>query len=292
MALEILSQDVVLNGGSTSFQFNNSAVQFLAGIASFQLSYGDDDHHVEQLSIQLVTNKPSSQVVNVGAIAILQDASGHSIDLSSSYVTVTVIAWDGTQDVLLSPVYTVSNGEQSDNIPLPGQSDPILQSALAGFSLNYNGTDHEISQVAGAVSVGQNLNEGYISATAVMNDASGNQAVNPTASGALIASSLSAPGFVIAKYEAQAGSEYTSIPMGTTITNAVSFLTGFRAQYPGSSDHHIQTIGAGPNQTGVDPNDSTKAQTNGVWAWMNDTSGNNQDNNNSYASIIVVGITG
>jgi hypothetical protein len=292
MALEIQSQNVVLNGGSTAFNFNNSVTQFLAGVASFQLSYGTDDHHVEQMSIQLTTNKPSSTQVNVGANVVLQDASGHNIDLSASYVTVTVIAWTGSpsNQIVLSPSYTVQNGNQSTGITLPTGNNYYLQSVLGGFYLSYGTEDHHVNLVETSVSASQSSNVGFISVTAGMNDASGNQAVDPTANGSLIATSMSAPGFVIVPYQAQSGTNEPVIPMGTPISAAVSFLTGFHAQYGDSDDHHVQAIGAGPNETWVDPDNSSSAKTNGVWAWMYDDSGDNQDNNNSYASIVVIGL--
>lgn len=289
MSLEMQSQNVAVNGGSTTFTFNDDIQQFLAGIASFSLSYGDDDHYVEQISITLNANKPSSKIVTVGANAILKDASGHSIDLNNSYVTVSVIAWTGSSQpaVLLSSPYTVQNGNQSGNIPLPGSSDTILQAVLQGLYLNYSATDHEVSAVSAAVGASQNQNQGFISASAFMFDASGNEAVNPTATSALIATTLPDPGFVVATFQGQSA-DAVSIPMPAPITAAVSFLTGFQAKYP-SSDHYIQTIGAGPNVTNVsDPN---HARTSGVWAWMNDINGHSQDSNSSFASIVVVGLT-
>jgi hypothetical protein len=291
MALEIQSQNVALNRGSTSFNFKNTVSQFLAGVASFQLSFGSDDHAVEQMGIQLTTNWPGGSQVDVGANVVLQDASGNNIDLSTSYVTVTVIAWTGgsSNQIVLSPSVTVGNLDQSDGITLPNQNN-MLQSVLDGFSLSYGTTDHHVNLVEITVSATQSSNVGNISVTAGMNDASGNQAVNPSANASLIASSMSAPGFVIVKYEAQSEGDNPVIPMGTPISAAVSFLTAFQMQYPDSDDHHVKAIGAGPNKTWVDPNDSSSAQTTGVWAWMYDDSGNNQDNNNSYASIVVIGL--
>lgn len=291
MALEIQSQNVALNRGSTAFNFKNPVSQFLAGVASFQLSYGSDDHAVEQMGIQLTTNWPGGTQVNVGANVVLQDASGNNIDLSSSYVTVTVVAWTGasSNQIVLSPSVTVENGEQSSGITLPNGNN-LLQSVLDGFSLSYGTTDHHVNLVQTSVSASQSSNVGFISVTAGMNDASGNQAVNPSATGSLIASSMSMPGFVIVPYQAQSGSSNPVIPMGTPISAAVSFLTAFHVQYPDSDDHHVKAIGAGPNQTWVDSSNSSCAQTTGVWAWMYDDSDNNQDNNNSYASIVVIGL--
>ncbi|WP_321807419.1 hypothetical protein [Burkholderia sp. BCC1993] len=296
MALEILSQNVVLNGGSTPFNFNNPVTQFLAGIASFQLSFGSsDDHHFEQMSVLLTTGKPSSQQITVGAAVVLDDASGHPIDKNASYVTVSVIAWTGapTSKVLLSPPYAVADHNQSPGILLPGTPNPVLQATLAGFYLSYGNTDHHVETVTVSVGASSPINNtSSISATAAMHDASGNGAANPTATGSLIATSINDPGFVVVPYQAQVGTGETSIPMGATITNAVSFLTGFQAQYPNAEDHHVRTIGAGPNQTRVDPSNHSHAQTSGVWAWMSDGSNNHQDDKNSYASIVVVGLVG
>jgi hypothetical protein len=118
-------------------------------------------------------------------------------------MSVTVMASTGSpnQFVLLSSSNTVSNNDQSVGIPLPGPTDPILQSVLSGFNLNFGSTDHEIAHVGMSVSGQQNLNTGYISVTADMNDASGHHAVDPTASGSLIAWSGvqgSDAGFVVA----------------------------------------------------------------------------------------------
>lgn len=294
-SIEIQSQNVVLNGGTTTFTFNNIVNQYLAGIASFQLSYGSEDHNVEEMSIKLQTNQPSSKEVTVEAVVVLQDDSGHSIDTTASYVTVTVIATStgAGSNILLSPSYPVSSPGQSAGIQLPGMNNPILQSVLAGFDLSFGTTDHQIAQVGATVGAQANANNGYISVTADMNDASGNHAVDHGASGALIATPLTDPGFVIVQYKAQSELQMTSISMGTNITGAVSFLTGFHVQYPDSNNHHIRAIGAGPDQTGVYPGDNTKAQTNGVWAWMYDDSDNTQDNSpgTSFASIVVVGTT-
>lgn len=288
MSLEMQSQNVAVNGGSTTFTFDDDIQQFLAGIASFSLTYGDDDHYVEQISITLNANKPSSKILTVGATAILKDASGHNIDLSNSYVTVSIIAWTGanTTDVLLSPPYTIQNGNQVGDIPLPGSSDPILQAVLQGLYLNYSATDHEVSAISASVGASQNQNQGVISASASMFDASGNEAVDPTATGALIATKNPNPGFIVATYQGQSG-DAVSIPMSAPVVDAVSFLTGFQAKYP-SSDHYIQTIGAGPNVTKADGTDQVR--TSGVWAWMNDINGHSQGSD-SFASIVVVGLT-
>ena len=292
MSLEIQSQNVALTSGSvTTFNFDYDVTQYVAGIASFLLTFGDDDHHVEQMSISLQVNKPSSRSITVRAIPILNDASGNSINLGDSYVTVAVLAWTGTPTtaIVLSPQYTIGSGESSSNIPLQGGSNPTLQAVCCGFNLTYGDDDHEVAYVQASVGAGASGNQGYITASASMNDSSGNRASDPTAIGALIATSPQNAGIVVVPYSAQNEAPAT-ISMGYPVSKAVSLLTGFQVRFPSNDDHHIRTIGAGPNDTQVNYLDNTQVVTSGVWAWMYDDSDNNQDDNASFADIVVIGL--
>ncbi|HEX5749728.1 MAG TPA: hypothetical protein VFZ09_26085 [Archangium sp.] len=292
MGLEIQSKNVSMNSATPSeFNFNSEISQYVAGIASFQFSYGNDDHHIEQLSLNLTSNRPSSQKVTVSVTAIMSDSSGNQINLQNSYVTVTVIAWTGasTNAVLLNPAVSVANGGRSDGINLPDSSEPILQAALAGFNFAYSDDDHHVQFLQASVGSQQNGSVGFITATANMKDDSGHFASTQSASGLLIASSTSQPGFVVVPYSDQSP-QVRTIPMGTPVKDAVTFITGFQVQFAAQDDHHVYRLGAGPDKVWVDTGDNTQVQTTGVQAWMADKSGNIQNNNKSSCSIIVVGI--
>jgi hypothetical protein len=291
MALEIQNEKAALNGGTTTFTFDNDITQYLIGISAFYLAYKGDDHHIQQININLNGSQANSKQITVKASVVMADSSGNQIDTDQSNVYVTALAWTGTStsSLLLSmPPVSVGNGQTSEGIPLPGLSNPILQPGLAGFNLNY-GSDHHVEFVEASLGVGQTGSQGQISATVQMYDASGNQAQSPTANGVLLASSINNPGFIVVPYSAQ-NSVYNYIDMGQSVSKAVALLTGFQVSYAKNDDHHVQVIGAGPNMVEPNPDNSTQVQTNGVWAFMSDDDGNSQDNGKSHCNLIIVGL--
>jgi hypothetical protein len=291
MALEIQNQWISVSGDQIEFTFTYAVSQYLVGISSFMLSYAaGTDHHVRQMSISL--NQASANQVTVSATVILTDADGNQIDPSQCHLYVSAVAWTGDPPpgLLLSAPNVVGNNASSPPLPLPGQTNPILQAALSGFYMAYPETDHHVEFVQASVSGTSNGSQGYINASVNMYDASGNDAASPTATGLLLTSSIATPGFVVVPYEAQNGG-YNTITMPQAVSNAVVLLTGWQVVYPNGDDHHVETIGAGPDSVAVDPNDPTKVNTNGVWAYMNDDSGNSQDNNTSNCSLIVIAVT-
>ena len=293
MALEIQNQWISVSGDQIEFTFNYAIGQYLVGISSFKLSYAaGTDHHVRQMSINLNPNQASANQVTVSATVILTDADGNQIDPSQCHLYVSAVAWTGDPPpgLLLSAPNVVGNNASSPPLPLPGQTNPILQAALSGFYMAYPETDHHVEFVQASVSGTSNGSQGYINASVNMYDASGNDAASPTATGLLLASSVADQGFVVVPYEAQNGG-YNTITMPQAVSNAVVLLTGWQVVYPNGEDHHVETIGAGPDSVAVDPNDPTKVNTNGVWAYMNDDSGNSQDNNTSNCSLIVIAVT-
>jgi hypothetical protein len=155
--------------------------------------------------------------------------------------------------------------------------------------LAYAGTDHHVEFVQASVSPSSTGYSGFINATVNMYDASGNQANAPTAGGVLLASNSSNPGLVVQPYSSQ-NADGNTIQMPQAISQAVVLLTGFQASYADDEDHHVERIGAGPSSVQVDSTDATKVLTNGVWAFMNDASGNSQDNSKSKCNLIVIGI--
>jgi hypothetical protein len=292
MPLEIQNQWISVTGDQVTFAFNNPVEQYLVGVSSFKMSYAaGTDHHVKQMSISLSPNQPSAKTVTVSATVILTDADGHQIDPSQSHLYVSAVAWTGSppDGLLLSGPIVVANNATSPPISLPGVTNPVLQAAQSGFYLAYADTDHHVEFVQASVSGSSNGSQGFINASVNMYDASGNAAYSPTATGLLVASSVSNPGFVVQPYTAQNGG-YNTITMPQPISDAVVLLTGWQVVYPDGDDHHVETIGAGPDSVQVDPTDATKVQTNGVWAYMNDDSGHSQDNNNSNCSLVVIGI--
>jgi hypothetical protein len=281
---------------SADFIFPNQVTQYLAGVASFQFSYGVIDHKVQQFGLSLASTSSydstaNQSTVRVTATGILSDASGNTLNADASYVTVSVLAWTGiaNPDLVLSASYTAASGGQSSNINLPGSLLPLLNAGLSGFNLNYGSDDYHVGSIMAQVAPGQNGSQGFLTAQAYMRDASGDQAQNPTASGVLLANTATNSGLVIQPYTRQDVGEQ-NIPMGVPLSSAMALLTGFQVQFPDGDDHHVLKIGAGPDACYVNPNDSTRVLTSGVWAWMSDQHQTGQDNTKSSASILVIGI--
>lgn len=279
---------------SYPFNFDDDISQYAVGISSFNFTY-TEDHHVQQLSLSLTVNQTGPQQISVTVNGVLSDASGHTIDVTNSYVTVVVVAWTGaaTTTNLLSAAFAVGPDSQSPSINLPDSNLSVLQAGMAGFYFAYPGTDHHVLGVTAAVGSKHVGSQGYIDAQAVnMWDDSGNNAQNPTATGFLIASSDPKPSFVVKPYTAQDYTQQT-IPMGMLLSDAIVLLTSFQVQFPDNDDHQIRNIGAGPNTWKVATDDKTQLSSvvsSGVWAWLGNDSGYNQDTSLSSASIVVIGI--
>jgi len=287
MPLTYMSQKVKPNV-TQPFNFPATVTAYLAGIASFNFTYGNDDHHVEEISLSLNANQSGPQQVSVSVTGILNDADGNGIDNNNSYVTVVVLAWTGssTSNTILAGPQTDGNGQQGQPFYLPGTNPNILQSSLSGFFLDYD-EDHHIEGANVAMGVSSNGNQANLTATAKMWDADGNTAVSPTSTGNLLASVDPNPGFVVTTWTAQDAGQQT-IPMGTSVKDAVTLMTSFKVQF--ADDHHLRAIGAGPDSTKVDSTNSSQVITSGVWSWMSDDNNNNQDNAKSNCSVIVIGL--
>lgn len=299
MPYVIQSQSLQPNS-SANFTFSGQVHpnQCLVGVSSFQFTYGAIDHKVQQLGLSLSSTasydaSKNQSTVRVTPTGILSDASGNTIDSPNSYVTVSVLAWTGTSNdnLVLSNSYSFASNTQSSNITLPGSTLSLLNASLTGFNLNYGTDDYHVASVTAQVSPGQNLAQGFITGQSAMQDSSGHQAQNPMVSGNLLASNSSNPGLLIQPYTRQ-DSGQQNIPVGAPLTGAIALLTGFNVQFPDGDDHHVLTIGAGPNVCSVSSQDSRTVVTSGVQAWMSDQDGNIQDNAKSSASIIIVGILG
>jgi hypothetical protein len=295
MPLTFQSVKIAPNASHT-FTFSETVYSYLVGVASFKFSFpDDDDHHVEEISLSFNANKggANNDQVAVTVNGVLMDDSGNTMDYANSYVVLVCLAWVGSSTNLtnLSGPFTVGNGQQSNPISMPGSNPSIVQSNLAGFDLSYgSNVNHLILGVTAGMGVSTNGNQALLNATARMWDDSGNTAVNPTATGNLISSTDTNPGFTIKPWTAQQPSGTVTIPMGQAISSATSLITAFQLQFPGGSDHHLNNIGAGNDSTWVNPSNNTQVQTSGIWAWMGDDGSNTQDNSLSSCSIIVIGL--
>jgi hypothetical protein len=271
---------------SVVVNFSAPIVFYLPSISYYSFTYGNSDHHVQEFALSLNVNQPSPQQLQIEVVGILQDSSGNTIDNADSLVNVVILAWTGTNPgtLLLANANGIVNGQQSEPIALPSPSLSTLQSILSGFDLAYAG-DHHVLYEGDGVSARQNGSTGYILGQASMGDSSGNKATTATVNGGLIAVATGVDlnvGFQVVG--GQQTSNQVSVPFSKNVKSAAVMMISNTASYSG--DHHIQTVGAGC--TGWSINGSTVLLSN-ARAFMNDKSGNHQDDAKSSVSLLVVG---
>src|SRR5690348_3768197 len=117
-------------GRTVQFGFGEDVAAHLVGISRFELTYGTStgDHWVREVKLSLSHGSTGNQV-SVTVNASMDDNTGHSLDTVDSLVTITVLAWTGSQPDTLAfgPVLGLSNGNEgpSGGINAPGSGTPI-----------------------------------------------------------------------------------------------------------------------------------------------------------------------
>lgn len=296
--MALVTQRIITPVGRTvQFGFGESVAAYLVGISRFVLTYGivSGGHWVEQVKLSLSHSATGSQV-SVTANASMSDKSGHTLDAGDSLVTITVLAWTGSQpDTLaLGPVLGLPSGSAgpSGGIGVPGSGTPIQAALLSGFDLSFGSTDREVYSMSAVASATVSGSTGLVQASAGMSDSSGNSASTATIDGWLLLASTSAPGLVAQPLQPQTTNEVQvnlQVPQGQRLVDAAVFLTGFQVQYP-DTNHYVLMVGAGALDWCIS-GDSTVLLS-GASSFIYDTSGNRQDDSNSSASLLVVGVLG
>jgi len=272
---------------STTIQFSQNVIYYLPAVAYYSLSYGSSDHHVEEVALRLSVNQPSQTQLMVTVNAVLQDHGGNTIDNAESSVTVVVLAWTGTDPgtIQLASASNIANNGQSGPITLPSSNLSTFQTAFAGFDLSYGSSDHHVLYQGAGVSGEQSGSTGYVVGSARMGDSSGNTASTATVNGGLIAVAAGTDpgvGFALSANQQSDSPVYVNFPK--TLKQAAVMLVSQTASF--SSDHHIQTVGAGCSGWSVNGN---AVQLDNARAFMNDGSGNHHNDSKSNVTMLVVG---
>ena len=295
MAIE-LKYKTVNPGDTATFDFSSDdggdhTVQaYAVGIAFFELSYGDTDHHVQTASVSLSTNKPDATTVTAKVSAKLKDNSGHNLKKSDSSVTVCCIAVTGAADpnTVLNNQYGILSGSQSAGIALPSSNPQVLQAFLSGFDLSFGSNSDHHMQGADAVA-GSSLNgsTAYITSEANMWDNSGHNASTATIDGGLIAQTTES-GIVIKVKSDEQTSNPVDVDMGQPIDKAVVLLLSWTMQFD-SGDHHVKKMLAGCSDWDITGDNNDTVTLDFAHAHLKDNSGNDQNNNKSDVSLVIIG---
>src|SRR5262249_35272296 len=130
--------------------FQNPIIAYTMRISYFMMTYGPTDAWVQSFIIKLLPNQvltagPNGYQVSVKFGMILQDADGHSIDVSDSVLCPVCIAITGSSDpnTLMSVANGVASGSYQ-NVTLPHQRSgySICTSFQSGVNLTFSSACH------------------------------------------------------------------------------------------------------------------------------------------------------
>lgn|GEM_PF-4104685 len=282
-----ISSERVSPGTAALFNFDSTVLSYVVGIYGWYLIYDQSDHQTQQIAMSIQMSAKGN-TVKAQPSAILS-GQGHTFDPSKSWVGMCCIAivGDKTPDSSLFTATNIPNGQQSGWFPAPSSTLAVNQSMVTGWSLAY-GIGHHVRDFKTQSGSVQNGNQVAITATALMDDNSGNQAQNPTLDGGLVCSaSNNVLCYDTVRYEYGVSPSTTlSANMNQTISNAAVLVQGLSLTYGSNTDHDIKAIGGGVGGWSVAGSTVTIS---GAFAEMSDNSGHHQAKG-SFVDLLVLGI--
>lgn len=169
------------NGSSEPIELPQPPLSAAAVISGFDVSYGDDDHHVERVYTSVGAN-PSGQNVKLTASVGMYDHSGNNASTANANAgLITTFQNDPGFEI---QVHT-SGGKISFAKPVK-QIGTFVQD----FDMSYGNTDHHVrtlevwNYIGGSWSPGDSSADLYLGA--VMNDDSGNSSSSASATSLVI----------------------------------------------------------------------------------------------------------
>jgi hypothetical protein len=285
MPIEIQSTESSPPNGLVQFTFANPVIQYTIGIRAFTMTYGADDHWIQSLAIKILPvqnasiGAPSNQVT-AHVQMTMQDASGNPINKANSEIWPVCIAVTGSPErntVFGSAIGVSSGAAQTVPMPPPGDGFTIATCFQSGFNLAFTATDHQILQANASLG----FPPGQISATAGMNDSSGNSVQIATIDSGYIASSYPIPGIVATEAIKQTEKPF-QVPL-TGAKAAVALIRGWNVRFP--SVHNLQKLEVGSFGDPTCADDVVTIQS--CYAHMYDASKNTQDDSSSCDIVII-----
>jgi hypothetical protein len=269
------------------FNFDDTVLDYMVGIAYWSFTFGDSDHHVNTVQLSISSSKPTGREIHCSVFGKLQDHSGHHIDEQASSVTVVCVAQVGGVDenVVLANVTGIADGGISRAIQLPSGGAVSNAVGLSGFNLSYKGgDDHHVREIQASVGferAGTNL--GHFTGHASLSDNSGHHAAHASVNGSLVSASA-LQGEVLSDQTSRQqtkGEVYVDFPQN--LLRAVAMIKDMTMRFSG--DHHIQTVGAGCTGWTVSGSGVTLRSPR---AFMSDKSGNHQVDEDSHVTMTVI----
>lgn len=272
---------------TATFDFNGRTVlDFTVGIAYWKFGY-NNDNFVHNLELSLAINKASASVVTAKVVGKLSDDSGHTLDTENCSVVVCCVAVLDTKNsyVALDSASGIPSNGQSPGISLPSASCAIHTTFLAGWKLEYT-KEHQVAAVQFSTGISVNGTIANITATASMDDLSGNKATAQL-DGGLIAAVTLEDGVLQKTLIDQQTSNTVSVDFGKPLSAAVVLLQNFQATFHKNQDNHVRTMGGGCARWTVE---GSTVRLESPKAFITDDSGNVADDTKSSVSLVVIGV--
>ena len=286
MPIEIQSTEFSPPIGLVQFTFANPVIQYAIGIRAFTMTYGADDHWIQSLAIKIQPVQNASigappHIVSVYVQMTMRDASGNPINRANSEIWPVCIAVTGSpeRNTVFGSATGVSNDAPGTPVSMPplGDGYTIATCFQSGFDLSFTATDHQILQANASLA----FQSGQISASAGMNDSSGNGVQIATIDAGYIASSYPTPGIVATEVMKQTEQPF-QVPLAGAKA-AVALIRGWNVRFP--SVHNLQKLKVGSFGDPTCANDAVTIQS--CYAQMNDASKNTQDDSSSCDMAII-----
>ena len=285
-------------GDLVQFTFANPVTAYAIGISAFKLTYGADDHWIQSLMIKILPTQnaalgASSNQVNAQVQMVIQDDSGHTVDVADAYIYPVCIAVTGSpqNNTVVGSAIGIASGT-SQQVTMPSQRNlySIATCFQSGFNLSFTKDDHQLLQATAACALTYAGQSGQISASANLRDASGNQVQVATVDAGYIVTSSPTPGMGVAEVINVGGDSVPMSPVHMTtmpsVSSAAVFIRSWHVQF--QSVHNVQTISVGAwNGLEISGNTVTIPA---LWSHMNDASPNMQDPGSSYCDALVIAV--
>jgi hypothetical protein len=292
MGIEIQQSGKINPGQTATFTFQNQVQQYVLGISLFNLTYGQDDHYIQELKIQILPGQEAvvGNVVTAQIEAQMKDASGNTIDVTDSGVWLVCIANTGTVDpkTLLTNANLsgiANNGTASVILPC-SSGFTVLQSFLSGFTLQ--SSNIEVLHADAGCGITYQGNSGSVLASASLYDSRGSQANTALIDAGVVVSADAEPGFFMQEVTLDEGwpppVTFNSLK---SISTAVAVIKSWQVQYPGNKDHWVNTISAGYGYLKPELN---TVYLGGAGAFIRDNSRNKEDGSLSNVTLVVIAV--
>jgi hypothetical protein len=280
-------------GSLVNFNFKNPVIAYAIGLNAFSVTYGpNEDHWIQNFIIKFLpvqnssVGAPSTQVT-AQVLVVMDDASGHGVNVSETTIWPVCIAVTGSiePNTAIASANDIQSGT-SLNIALPNQQSgySLCTCFLAGFNLSFSSAGHQVLEANAGCGITYMGQTGQLSPSANLKDARGNQVQVATVDAGYIVSSYPSPGLGVAEVSGQ-----TTQPLSVTMTGmssvsaAAAFIRSFNVQY--DDVHNVQTFKIG--SWGAATVNGTVVTLPNLSANMSDNSGHTEGSGSSCDVLVI-----